>query len=70
MKTSNIDRPALLSVDQVAAMMQVSVRTVWRMLSAGELIEPLRMRGNTRWRRAELEAWIEAGCPPGKRDEQ
>lgn len=57
------NQPALLSVDQVAALMQISTRTVWRLLSSGELIEPVRMRGNTRWRRVELEAWIESGCP-------
>ncbi|TWT41393.1 helix-turn-helix transcriptional regulator [Botrimarina hoheduenensis] len=55
---------SLLSAHQVAALLQVSTRTVWRLLSSGELIEPLRVRGNTRWRRAELDAWIEAGCPP------
>lgn len=58
-----VDAPALLSVDQVAALLQVSTRTVWRLLSSGELIEPVRMRGNTRWRREELESWIESGCP-------
>lgn len=55
--------PTLLTVEQVAAMMSVSKRTVWRMLSAGELIQPIRVRGNTRWRHAELHEWIEAGCP-------
>lgn len=58
-----ISAPALLSADQVAALLQVSTRTVWRLLSSGELIQPVRMRGSTRWRRAELEAWIESGCP-------
>lgn len=70
MKISRFDKPTLLSANQVATMMQISVRTVWRLLSAGELIEPVRMRGNTRWRRRELEEWIEAGCPPVKADEQ
>ena len=55
--------PTLLTVEQVAAMMSVSKRTVWRMLSAGEFIQPIRVRGNTRWRHAELHEWIEAGCP-------
>ena len=55
---------ALLSVEQVATMLQVSPRTVWRLLSSGELIEPVRIRGNTRWRRDELDAWINDGCPP------
>ena len=54
---------SLLTAKQVAALMQISTRTVWRLLSAGELIEPLRIRGNTRWRRSELERWIDEGCP-------
>lgn len=47
-------KAALLSVQQVASLMQISTRSVWRLLSSGELIEPVRLRGNTRWRRAEL----------------
>jgi len=64
MNTNSLNMAALLSVGQVASLMQVSTRTVWRLRSSGELIAPVRIRGNTRWRRAELEQWIEAGCPP------
>lgn len=70
MDTLFVERSVLLSVNQVATLMQVSKRTVWRLLSSGELIEPVRMRGNTRWRRAELEEWIEAGCPRVKPSEE
>ena len=64
-----IQESTLLSVKQVSKLIGVSPRTVWRLLSAGELIEPVRMRGNTRWRRAELQKWIEDGCPPVRQDE-
>lgn len=63
-ETSRSDQAALLCVNQVAALLQVSVRSVWRLRSAGELIEPVQIGGNTRWRRAELERWIAEGCPP------
>lgn len=63
MSASSMEFPVLLSADQVAKLMQISIRTVWRLLSSGELIKPVRMGGNTRWRRAELEKWIEDGCP-------
>ncbi len=66
----SVEKTALLSVEQVAETMQVSIRTVWRLLSAGEMIAPVRIRGNTRWRRAELEAWIEAGCPTTSQSRQ
>lgn len=56
-------KPRTLSVEQVASELQVSTRTVWRLLSSGELIAPVRIGGSTRWRRAELDAWLEEGCP-------
>ena len=55
--------PLLIAADDVARMMGVSPRTVWRLLSSGQLIAPLRLGGNTRWRRAEVIEWIAKGCP-------
>lgn len=45
-------------------MMKVSKRTLWRLLSAGKLIEPIRLGGNTRWRLRDVQTWIDEGCPP------
>ena len=56
--------PVLVGADTVAQMLNVSPRTVWRLLSAGKLIEPVRLGGNTRWRSAEVLQWIADGCPP------
>ena len=53
----------LLSVDEVAAMLNVSERTLWRLLSAGKLPQPVRFGRSTRWRTAEVRDWIERGCP-------
>ncbi len=53
----------LLTVDQVAESLQVSARTVWRMRSAGELPAPIRILGSVRWRRTELESWVNARDP-------
>jgi predicted DNA-binding transcriptional regulator AlpA len=57
-------QPLLVSADDVAQMLDISPRTVWRLLSAGKLIEPVRVGGNTRWRVDELRRWIAEGCPP------
>lgn len=54
---------ALLTAKQVAAWLQISQRTLWRMRSAGQLPEPLRVGGTVRWRKDALEAWLAAGCP-------
>ena len=60
------ESPWLVPVQTVAKLLQVSPRTVWRMLSAGLLIEPRRIGSVVRWPLEELKAWIARGCPkPG-----
>ena len=60
------DSPLLVPVGTVAKLMQVSTRTVWRMLSAQEFIQPRRIGRVVRWHLEELKAWIARGCPrPG-----
>ncbi|MHC4525062.1 MAG: helix-turn-helix transcriptional regulator [Planctomycetota bacterium] len=58
-------RPAALTAnaDQVAAMLGVSVRQVWRLHATGRLPRAIRLGHCVRWRRAEIEAFVEAGCP-------
>jgi excisionase family DNA binding protein len=53
----------LISVDELATILNISPRTVWRLLSAGKLVRPLRIGGAVRWRYREIIDWIEAGCP-------
>ncbi len=57
--------PVLLTAEEVAAMLGVSERTLWRLLSAGKVPKPVRFGRNTRWREAEVKEWIESGCPVG-----
>jgi excisionase family DNA binding protein len=56
----------LISVDRLAELLQVSPRTVWRLVSAGQVPQPLRIGGNTRWRLDSVKEWIEQGCPARK----
>lgn len=49
----------LLSVDEVAEMLGVSDRSVWRMVSAGEIPKPVKIGGLTKWRRSDLQAMID-----------
>lgn len=58
------DGPLLLTAGQVAQLLQVSPRSLWRLMSSGKVVPPVRFGGNTRWRLAEVEAWIAEGCPP------
>lgn len=62
--------PPLISVDELASMLGVSTRTLWRLLSAGKLIKPIKVGGSTRWRRSDVQQWIAQGCPaPAERRE-
>jgi excisionase family DNA binding protein len=55
----------LLNADEVAAMLGISERTLWRLLSAGKVPKPVRFGRSTRWRLADVNEWIEEGCPAG-----
>ena len=56
--------PALLvGAEKLAEMLDISVRTLWRLRSAGKLPPALKVGGCVRWRLAEVQAWIAAGCP-------
>lgn len=53
----------LLTVDELAALLKVSKRTVFRMRSAHHLPNPIKVGGGVRWRAEEVQNWIEKGCP-------
>jgi predicted DNA-binding transcriptional regulator AlpA len=50
--------------------MQVSPRTLWRLLSAGKLPEPIRVGRSVRWRMSDIREWIDSGCPPTRGDQE
>lgn len=52
-----------ISARDLAAMVGVSLRQVWRLNSAGKLPKPIRLGGSVRWNRKEIQQWFEAGCP-------
>lgn len=60
---SKIVLPRLLTVEQVAELLQVSTRTVWRLRGSERIPKPVVFGGSLRWRADELQTWIEAGCP-------
>ena len=55
--------PLLLKAGELAGLLGVSRATVWSWHSAGRIPLPVRIGGVTRWRRAEIESWVEAGTP-------
>ena len=57
--------PQLITAEELAKLMQVSERTLWRLLSSGKLPKPVRIGRNTRWRVDQVSDWIQQGCPHG-----
>ena len=53
----------LVDAKTLAKMLSASLRTVWRLRSAGKLPRPLTIGGSVRWRLSDIEHWLELGCP-------
>jgi predicted DNA-binding transcriptional regulator AlpA len=58
------DSSLLLTVEDMACLLKLSVRTVWKYRSQGLIPEPVQLGTRTRWRRAEIAMWIDGGCQP------
>jgi excisionase family DNA binding protein len=57
--------PAPLCIDaaELARLLNVSERQVYRLRDAGRLPAPIKFGGCVRWSLREIEAWIAAGAP-------
>lgn len=51
-------RPLVLKAEQVAELLGISVRSVWRFSSAGELPGPISIGRSKRWDRRTIEEFI------------
>ncbi len=60
----------LLKAEEVALMLSVSTRTLWRLVSTKKFPEPVRVGGSTRWRTTDVENWIAGGCGDDSVDQQ
>jgi len=59
----NHDEVLLFSADKLAARLDISIRTLWRLRAAGKLPAPIRLGGSVRWRSDDIERWVTNGCP-------
>lgn len=62
--TAPQDGAKLISCILAAAECGVSRSAWYKLVASGKAPRPVKLGRSTRWRRAELEAWIRAGCPP------
>ncbi len=62
-KTTN-ELPQLLTITDVAEILKISQRSIWRLVASGKLVAPLRVGGSIRWKREDIRDWIDSGCEP------
>ncbi len=53
----------LISASQLADLLSISERTLYRLKSIGQLPLPIVLGGSVRWRLTEIREWIAQGCP-------
>jgi excisionase family DNA binding protein len=54
-------------VAEVASLLQLSTRTIYRKVQEGVLPAPVKIGDTSRWRKYEIEEWIQSGCPSSSR---
>ena len=62
MLKTEVTQEKLISARTLANTLSTSVRTVWRLRSAGELPKPVKIGASVRWRSTDIDQWIEWGC--------
>lgn len=68
METNTLEASTLLDVRQVAATLRCSPRTTRRLADSGRLPAPVKLGSLVRWRRSDIEAWINDRCPQAVQD--
>lgn len=53
----------LINAHELANILGISQRTIWRLIANGKLIQPIRIGTSVRWRLEQVNQWIENGCP-------
>lgn len=60
---TQVEQPALMSVEDVGVELKCSPRNVYRLSDAGKMPRPIKLGRLVRWSRCELMEWIANGCP-------
>ncbi len=54
-----LSQDGLLTVRDLAKLLKVSVRNVWRMRASGRIPPPLKIGGSVRFDRQDIEDWLQ-----------
>ena len=55
--------PQLLTAQQIATLLAISKRQIWRLADRGVLPGRITIGRLTRWRKDLINKWVAAGCP-------
>ena len=58
----------LLTVREVARLLKLSTRQIWKLSSAGKLPAPVRLGRSVRWRASDLARFLAVGADPARYD--
>lgn len=61
---TNAKMSRMVGVREIAELCKVSERTVYRLADAGRMPPGVKLGALRRWDLAEVEGWIDDGCPP------
>lgn len=53
----------LITAKDLSELLNISIRTIWRMDATAELPRSIRLGRSVRWNRKDVLLWIEIGCP-------
>lgn len=62
-KTATANNAVFISIDDVANMLDCSTRHVRRLADWGRIPKPVKLGAILRWIKADLERWVQDGCP-------
>ncbi len=68
--TSSGIRPALITVDELAKLLNISVRHLHRLKSRGDIIPAMKIGKLPRWSLEDIDLWIKQGCPSPRKVSQ
>ena len=54
--------PELLTIRELAKVLKLSPRSIWRLVKNHQLPAPVRIGGSIRWRADDISLWIAEGC--------
>lgn len=57
--------PRMIAAAELAKLLNISTRTLWRLRSAGKLPPPVRLGGAIRWLLTDIEGWLANRCSFG-----